>query len=320
MRELLVTHDDLDGAGCRVIYEVAHENFKKGVDYSVVNVAIPDIQQAINDRLMDGTIVPNETFITFADLCPKEETLLDLQDKGINFVVYDHHSTATWANEKFPEDCNVIVADEDGVLEAGTSLLFKAISIRYPLASKFAECVRYYDTYLWKNLGLLEPKQMQTLFYLLGMDRFCNMYVERIINSSEGTDLFDHTHMAFISARLEAEQKSIDTFITESKVYEFVIEPEGYRCAMTIGGSGVNISELANQWLIAHPEFDCFAIYLPNYPSISFRSVKDDVNVAQLCKRLGGGGHPKAAGVSLSTDTTTHVYEYVASLINEREE
>lgn len=61
-------------------------------------------------------------------------------------------------------------------------------------------------------------------------------------------------------------------------------------------------SELANKLLEMHPQIDAADVWFNTASTIkhSFRSRKDGVNVAELLKPFGGGGHAAAAGVEFS--------------------
>ena len=58
-----------------------------------------------------------------------------------------------------------------------------------------------------------------------------------------------------------------------------------------------------------YPDFDLYII--DSGRSISFRSVKKEVNVGAIAKPLGGGGHPGAAGVSIPFETRRSMLEEV---------
>jgi len=58
------------------------------------------------------------------------------------------------------------------------------------------------------------------------------------------------------------------------------------------------VSELGNRIC---EEYDIDFVALFNLPvNVGLRTAKDDVNVADIAKFLGGGGHPKAAGFPVS--------------------
>lgn len=58
------------------------------------------------------------------------------------------------------------------------------------------------------------------------------------------------------------------------------------------------LSELGNRLSELHPELDFIAMV--NQETISYRTVKEDVNLSEIAKCFGGGGHPKASGSQVS--------------------
>lgn len=62
-----------------------------------------------------------------------------------------------------------------------------------------------------------------------------------------------------------------------------------------------NISELGNVICENNPDID-FAMIINIDKSISFRTVKDNVDVSEIARSLNGGGHKKAAGAPILED------------------
>ena len=59
-------------------------------------------------------------------------------------------------------------------------------------------------------------------------------------------------------------------------------------------------SELGNILCERHEELDFIAIIKQG--AVSLRTVKDDINLTDIAKQFGGGGHPKASGFPLGKD------------------
>ena len=55
-------------------------------------------------------------------------------------------------------------------------------------------------------------------------------------------------------------------------------------------------SEMGNRLAELHPEYDFIAMIDVGGGMVSYRTVKDDINLGELAKQFGGGGHPKSAG------------------------
>ncbi len=306
-------HDDLDGAGVTLLYRLAHMDEEFGKDYAFVNVGNNEVDQAINDAIGAGVVGP-DTKVLFADISPRREVLEYLQKCGYDIMIVDHHRTNFFATQIYP-DAIIVPQNELGVLQSGTSLLYQWYSqrnmepdvhltfldpevVNQRLLAQWVDCVRAYDIYEWKEKGDMVPKYMQTLFFLLGMDRYIDKYIKKLTNLDDDK-LIDDTDMEFIQARLENEQAIIESF-TPDDVYQFLVR--GKKAAFIMDRRGANISELANQFLTKYPEFDIMVGFsLVRNGEFSFRTVRDDIDLgADFANPIGGGGHPKAAGAPLS--------------------
>ena len=56
------------------------------------------------------------------------------------------------------------------------------------------------------------------------------------------------------------------------------------------------ISELGNELCKLNRELDYIAIVNMSTCSVSYRTIRDDIDMGMITKKYGGGGHPKAAG------------------------
>ena len=119
LKEILFTHDDLDGVGCSVIYHLAHMHMREHEEYEVVNCSNFSINDDVRKWL--SLISPNETEITFADICCDEYLLKELYNIGYDIKVFDHHKTNMYACD-IVEGAQIIPINELGVMESGTSL------------------------------------------------------------------------------------------------------------------------------------------------------------------------------------------------------
>ena len=308
MKHILFTHDDLDGAGCSVVFKLAHP------DGEVINCSNVNVDEKVNERA--------DTFegfdeIFFADICCSKELLDDIHRSGFNLHVFDHHPTNAYAIEVLGEVyATVRSTDENGVMVSGTSLLFdnlKSLIMNNDshCMKEFITAVREYDTYTFKQTGNMQAKYLQTLFGMLGLERFCKMYVEQL-SSLIGCDmpLIDETSMEFIMAKIENEQKVIDSYkLDDIKLFQL----GDYVCGL-VYSINANFSEFSNQFLTKYPEIDIMV--LPAFGKDSavfqFRAVKDGIDIGkEIAVPMGGGGHPKAAGAPMSDELKNKFYSSI---------
>lgn len=333
LKEVLFTHNDLDGYGCAIVYHIAHGFMKRGVDYDVIHCA----NNTVNDivRVIVSSLDPS-TKITFADICCSEDLLKQFVDSGFDVHVFDHHPTNAYAKDVIGNNATIISVDEDGKMQCGTSLLFnhymnmikdhpdnkRSISMsntNIALFSNFVDTVRSYDTWEWKNTNNMNAKYLNTLLYMMDPNAFIDKYVTAISYKPLGylkNDLFNENDMNFIMSKINMEQKIIDEF-TSDKVIP--INVRGYNCGLILGHVGANIGDLSYQFLNKYPEFDmiCQFIINSNGLSFSFRCTRDDIDLGKnISAPIGGGGHPKAAGAPISTDFKNIIVEMISTELN----
>jgi nanoRNase/pAp phosphatase (c-di-AMP/oligoRNAs hydrolase) len=64
-----------------------------------------------------------------------------------------------------------------------------------------------------------------------------------------------------------------------------------------------HFNEIGNRLCHRHPEIDFVAMINMGKCSISYRTIRDDINLGmEIAKKFGGGGHPKAAGSGFPTE------------------
>lgn len=355
IKEILFTHDDLDGAGCRILWEIAHRDINPEY-WKVVNCSNKNVDDQVRSWLDSGDLDSNCN-ICFADIVCEREMFNRIKHEYVDIHVWDHHRSNFWVQTEYPA-AEIIPENEMGVLQSGTSILYQYLcraaesdpigTLKYfksdyentDLIACFVDTVRSYDTYEWKQTGNLTAKKLQILFFLLGMERFCKRYVTNLTTTSQifaDTDeslkdsrvieyikndvipldisarLFSETDLEFISSRLEMEQERIDAFTLDDIID---VNVRGLRTAFALNTVGMNVSELANQFLTKHPEFEMFVGFsMADGGQYSYRSIRDDLDIAALVAvPNGGGGHPKAAGSFVNKE----LMDYIADqLINE---
>lgn len=326
---VLFTHDDLDGVGCRVVYEIAHSHEKKGIEYNVFNCSNAKLDETVLSELDTDKYAPDRTIIYFADICGKPDTLSVLKSRGYQVYIFDHHITNLHALDYYP-NAIVMEANTLGQPVSGTSLLFQYFcsvndpelsryfkpekgNARYDRIAHFVDTVRSYDTYEWKQTGNIEAKQLQTLFFMIGIENFSKKYVTNLLETTEDTPLINDSDMMFVKAKMEFEQSTIDSFTINDVIpiqLLGAIDDIMHPGCMIIANKGAPISEIGYQFLQKHPEFDFIVGINFNYPGreISFRARDDKMNLGQnFAARIGGGGHPKAAGATMPSGALSDV-------------
>lgn len=329
---VLFTHDDLDGVGCKIIFDTfAHITGHPEAFTSSCN-AIRDIDKNVLEFINN----PNDfrevkrELIIFADICPSADVLKQVVAEGYDVVIFDHHPTNSYALDIIP---GVVTSSINDKLVSGTSLLFDDLktliseSFGDQMATKFkhlfyafVDLVRSYDTYEWKSTGNLKAKELQVLLFLQGLDRFAEYYTQKAIKAfgnDEPLLIMSDEFKIFVDAYLQKEKDTIDKFIEEKPIFD--VEIGKYHVAYYMGAINANIGEVAFKFLDVYPEYDFMVFYFPQNNSIGVRGKREDINLGEeICVPLGGGGHPKAAGAEMDKALQMKLVETVTSFINEK--
>ena len=287
----LITHNDLDGIGCEVVFKLLYGN---EVDVlSVGNNEVNDIVEQSLEELRFG--IYEQLFIT--DLSVSEELAERIDKENLNVQLLDHHPSAVHL-DKYSFAC-VMTHLPDGFKNSGTYLSFIYLlddlllkEVCNESLDDFVELVRQYDTWEWKEIFRNEEaKQLSDLLYILGREKFVYDMVNRIKNNEE---LFSETDELI----LKIKQKEIDNYINIKEKELIIKDFKLYKIGIVIADSYT--SELGNTLCERHEELDFVAIIKQG--TVSLRTVKDDINLTDIAKQFGGGGHPKASGFPLDKD------------------
>jgi len=173
-----------------------------------------------------------------------------------------------------------------------------------PALSGFVETVRRYDTWDWKTKYNDDtPKKWNDLLYILGREKFIDRVANKIVANNFKFDSFDEL-------LLDIENKQKERYI-KSKNRDLIIDKTvfiGYNVGIVFAERF--ISELGNQLCELNPEIDFVAI-ISSCNTISYRTIKDDVDLSKIAKTMGGGGHSKSSGSSIDNETTNKIVKIV---------
>lgn len=242
-------------------------------------------------------------YVYITDISIKEELAQEINNcLNTTFLpivqLLDHHPTAL---ELKKYDWCKVIAEEHGEKTSGTRMFYDLLlnngyidNCYEPTMFEFVEMVRKYDTWLFKTkYNDNKPKQLNDLFYLYGKDRF----IERIIYRIKTHDInFDEADLLL----LELQQEKINKYI-EDKQKE-IIEKDilGYKAGVIFAEQ--YHSELGNTLAENNPHLDFIVIINPS-KSVSYRGIKDNIDLGKdVAKVYGGGGHPMACGSPISEE------------------
>lgn len=297
MRSLLYTHTDLDGCGSAVLATLASSLESSWDVIFLDNVEVSDTVEFI----VTSAVYKKYDRIVFADLPVTMATAEILNNINLFTSVYllDHHKSTLPVQDKYPQWAKVVV-EADGVLQCGTSLFYSTFcsSIRWKIVDLFVEAVRAWDTWTWSYDGNEFAENLQLLHVNSKSNiAFCEMMAsnlrEDMMINSQNNIIINHAKMQ--------EHKYLESM----KNSWFEIEYSGMKFAAVIAGQ--YSSKLGNIISKEHPEY-VGAVMLTEH-GLSFRTVRTDVDLSEIARSIGGGGHKQAAGASFDEATKKFLFE-----------
>ena len=306
----LFTHTDLDGIGCAILAKLAFGTEVVDIEYCNYDNINSKVEEYFNSGIeyechITDISINEELAKKIDDI--KREYRLSYHEKKCQLL--DHHATALGLNKY--EWCKVQIENEDTHIKtSGTEMYYHWLVDNNYLNSnnilnKFVEVIRDYDTWRWSTLGKegIICKQINDLFYLYGREKFIDWCITEIYENSF-PKLYESDELV-----LEMKQKEIDDYVNAKDKQLFI----GDLCDRTCGFVFADkySSELGNRLCQMHPEFDFVAIINMD-GSISYRTIKDNIDLGKdVAQVFGGGGHPKAAGSQISKEIQMEVIKKI---------
>jgi oligoribonuclease NrnB/cAMP/cGMP phosphodiesterase (DHH superfamily) len=268
-KTVLITHTDLDGIGCAVLFR-----FWKP-EGTIYHANYDDVNQVARQAMQDH---PGAD-ICITDLSLDEDTARYIDRIHARLVLLDHHKTAAWMAEKYAW----AHVDEN---RCGTTLFYDWLNRQRPRIdglfkhSTLALLIDDYDRWQHK---VPQSRELNRLLGVMGRERF----IARFAANPETA--FTDTEQIVLDLEREREQRYLEK--TEAKTF---IDPEGR--TMVVCYADEYASAVGERLLAEHPLAQYAAIIQPRHSAISLRSRTGGVDVSEIAKRYGGGGHPGAAG------------------------
>lgn len=300
MKILLFTHkSDIDGMGNVVLAKLAFEE----VDYVLCETF--NLQNEIAKYYDNGSIYYyDKIFVT--DLWLEEPTLSkvasdeQLKDK---FFVFDHHKSALEGNFDKYSFTTIKISDDKGLC-SGTSLFYEyligngLIDYNIKRISDFSELTRKYDTWEWKTKYRDEmPHELTLLFDSVGCDGYIQLMFEKLSNTVDGNFQFNELERMLIDNKINQVQEKLSDY-AKKVYYEEIL---GLRAGIVFIDYEYR-NDLAEYFRQHNFDMDFVMLIALDYGTISYRNVKDNVNVRLIAEAMGGKGHDKTASSPISEE------------------
>lgn len=300
MKILLFTHkSDIDGMGSAVLARLAFEE----VDYVLCETF--NLQTEIAKFYDDGSIY-NYDMVFVTDLWLEEPTLSKvandskLKDK---FWVFDHHKSAIEESFNIYPFTTVRISDEKGLC-SGTSLFYEYlvnngfIESDNELIKEFSELTRRYDTWEWKTIYNDErAHELTLLFDSVGCDGYIELMYQKLKQKKFFSFSFNELERMLINNKVHQVQEKLSNYA--KKIY--------YKDVLGLKAGIVFIdyeyrNDLAEYFRQNNFDMDFVMLIALDYGTISYRNIKEDINVRLIAEAFGGKGHDKSASSPISEE------------------
>ena len=305
-RILLLTHTDMDGSGSSILFKSIFPN----VD--TIYCANGVMDKTICDYATNEDTFENYDLIMVTDISCKKETADKIATCAFakdKIVILDHHKTtlqlndfdfAVVTNENPIDSFNAEYFVDALGCASGTSLaydflLYKGFDVsNHKMAAFLAHSIAAYDTWDWVNVFDKNKHytRLNALFYILGAEYFEDNFVSKVRSSLPITDFFSSND----NLMLEIEEKKIKDYCERKAkcimVFDAKINKRVYSIALVSAENHLsNVFDTMNE---LYPDVD---IYIADTgSSLSLRTRKDNIDVSEIAKIAGGGGHTQASG------------------------
>ena len=280
----LFTHEDLDGVGCAVIAHIAFPSdlYVKYCSYRSIN---DDINSFLDTASSDARIL-------ISDISVDEATAQRLD--SWNVQMYDHHPINVLRDW--------MIVDATGN-ECGTSLAATALLLDMtPAVAEFVEAIRLFDTWQFEKNAMSLSERLNELHNLLGHRGF----VEMVVLSLSAGEPFTIPH--FFELAISNSFAARDRYFEKKEKAMITTTFEDYKTGLVFADR--DISLMAEYVFQRHPELEIVAVcYMP--AGISLRTRRDDIDLTEICRRRGGGGHQKASAFYLPKETAGHAVDVI---------
>jgi oligoribonuclease NrnB/cAMP/cGMP phosphodiesterase (DHH superfamily) len=241
--------------------------------------------------------------IIFVDLCPSKEYLENLADIADHITILDHHITAykSLENVSHPNVNYIFDNNQSGCM----------ITWNYFSSEPIPWFLAYIgDRDLWK-WELTCSKEINTTLYddehtnFKGLSKLFDMNQNSSLTNFYNTD----TYYSFVSRGkilYEIKDKQIKTCMKTAIHCNF----DNYNIWLFTSPPDI-LSEVGNSLMVKNmkngskPHFTvCWRYNVQTHEYyISMRSSSSSIDISEICKKFGGGGHRNAAGCTLPGST-----------------
>lgn len=273
MKKILITHVDLDGTGCAIVFK------KKYPDIEIEFRNHDSINKRAEELIQEKNLYDK---IYFADITPSEEVGMKLVNDD-KFVLIDHHVTQSYLEGKRTYSLDYCGAYLSAIY------LFGNIEDNYDLESTslsgkekaFIYSIDAWDTWKLNSDFRKNGEQLNFLCFYLGLENFVEEF--KNFNALEGEN-------KIIAQVLQKQEEKYQ----KNKIKQLVedIDEDGNKYyKVFIGETHTSIGQILDQIDLEDKKYVAFI----NLNDKNVRVNSKDFDVSNIAKKYGGGGHANSA-------------------------
>ena len=303
MKVFLISHiADVDGVTPVVLTDLTFDNY----DYYLLE---PDDVDSYMIECINNNKFDEYDLVLVTDLCFTETVaeIINNTDLRNKVQVLDHHQTRLDLNKY---DFVHVEVDRNGKKVSGTSLYLEYLLNNYPndllkkeSVAELVDLVRSGDTWEWKETNRIEARDLSTVHAYYGNDKYIEKYSKFLRENDKF--YFDEIDKILI----DLDRKRMKDYIEDCKSKVIFKNIKGYRVGIIF--AELYRSELGNDLAEFYKDEVDFIMIINMNRSISFRGIRDDINLGEFASCLNGFGHFKAAGAKLPDGIKENTIEYV---------
>lgn len=294
-KDLLISHVDLDGISPNILMNLTNRK------YDAYNIDIKDIDDTFDKIFSDDSYKKYE-HIYICDLTLTKYALSIIDNLKLdNVKLFDHHESGLFVNE-YP--FATVKIDINGIQTCGTELFYLYlkdiyINIDTKSVNEYVRLVRELDTY---NFTDDTAKQLDSLRATYGKEKFIKLMSSRLKRNS---DIFKFSSFENRLIKIREDEKQRYLEVKEKQMKKYTINSHN----VGIVYAERHKSELGNYLSTKYPELD-FIIIIDVSSGISYRTSRNDQDLAVFAQEHLGGGHKKASGSPITDEMRDYFTKY----------
>ena len=293
----LITHTDLDGAGCAVLAKLA---WKDDIDITFCRNPADATKTLLNMYEKEAWKDYNLIFVTDLSF---DATILQECTKFKNILrLFDHHETAVEPFKPYFKWATVEV-ERNVRLTCGTELFYQYLLDKGLVGNRdfFVEQVRLFDTWDWYKGKSNLPKYLSNVVMKLGLQYFLRTFAERLkYRDVNELTIFNQYERDILLFDEEREEKDVSSFLKQVYICDVDSEdicPDESQFKVGVVFNGSYYSSVLGNGMCRDLGVDIAFMVNLNRGRVEVRTAREDIDLGSLMQVFfSGGGHRKAAG------------------------